>query len=358
MRSICCAVLWAAGLLVIPDAARADVTTATLMEQGHWKQVRAIAQAGLKARPEDPEAHYLMGSVLMKWGDSNAAMPYAEKAVALAPQNAQYHWLLARIAGDQAERASLFKQLGLARRFRSETETVLRLDPRHIEGHFGMMVYYFKAPGIVGGDKKKAYAEADEIMKIDRAKGYMALVRLAQEEKQPQKLEDLYKKALEADPKTYEAHIGLVNVYAGAQPRNPTAVEAHARQAIAIEPKRISGYNGLAWALVAQKRWADLDATIADAERAVPDDSMPYFIAGLALLREGEDFPRAERYFRKYLTQEREAGQATHAATQWRLGQLLEKAGRKAEAIAAMEAAVKADPSLEPAKKDLKRLKG
>jgi hypothetical protein len=40
------------------------------------------------------------------------------------------------------------------------------------------------------------------------------------------------------------------------------------------------------------------------------------------------------------------------------LGLALEKQGRKPEAIAALETAVRMDGSFEPAKKDLKRLKG
>ena len=358
MRAFRTFVLCATSLVLLPGAARADDAVAVLMQQGRWKQVRAIAQARIKAGPDNPEANYLMGRVYMRWGEENTAMPYAEKAVKLAPQNAEHHWLLAELVGQQAQRANVFKQIGLARRFRSEAETVLKLDPRHVEGHYGMMIYYLKAPGIVGGDKKKAHAEADEIMKIDKAKGYLALIRLAQEEQQPQKVEELYLKAVEADPKCYDAHVGLVNVYANAQARNAAAAETHARQAIAIEPKRVSGYSGLAWALVAQKRWSELEATLAAAEKIIPDDLAPYFVAAQALLRDGQDFPRAEQYFRKYLSQEREAGAPTHAVAHWRLGQLLEKAGRKPEAIAAMETAVRLDASLEPARKDLKRLKG
>ena len=78
------------------------------------------------------------------------------------------------------------------------------------------MIYYFKAPGIVGGDKKKAYAEAEGIGKIDRAKGYIAQVRLAQEEKQLGKIEALYKQANEADPKLVDAYAGLINIAANA----------------------------------------------------------------------------------------------------------------------------------------------
>lgn len=345
-----------AGFGLLPLVARAQDSPAVLMEQGHWKRVRAIAEARLKTTPEDPEANFLMGSVFLEWNDTDKALPYAEKAVKLAPKNAEYHWLLAQAVGDQAEKANVFRQIGLARRFRSETETVLTLDPKHIEAHYGMMLYYFKAPGIVGGDKKKAYAEADEVMKIDRAKGYLAQIRLAREEKQTAKLEELYRKTIEANPKEYDGHTGLINIYAEAG--NFAEVEKHARELVTSAAGRVGGYNGLAWAFVKQKKWADLDQIIAESEKAVPDNLAPYFTAGLALLRDGQDLPRAERYLRKYLSQEREAGGPSHAGAQWRLGLVLEKEGRKPEAIAAIEAAVRLDPAFEAAKKDLKRLKG
>ena len=46
------------------------------------------------------------------------------------------------------------------------------------------------------------------------------------------------------------------------------------------------------------------------------------------------------------------------AAARWRLGQALEKQGKRAEALAEVDAAVKLDPKLGNAKKDLKRLRG
>ena len=139
MRAFRTSVVLCTSLVLLPGAARADDAIAVLMQQGRWKQVRAIAQARIKAGPESPEANYLMGRVYMRWGDESSAMPDAEKAVKLAPQNAEHHWLLAELVGQQAQRANVFKQIGLARRFRSEAETVLKLDPRHVEGHYGMM---------------------------------------------------------------------------------------------------------------------------------------------------------------------------------------------------------------------------
>jgi tetratricopeptide (TPR) repeat protein len=67
--------------------------------------------------------------------------------------------------------------------------------------------------------------------------------------------------------------------------------------------------------------------------------------------------PRAERYFRKYLTMEPEGGEPHHAAAHWRLGLVLEKEGKNAEAIGEMEEALRAEPDFKEAKADLKRLR-
>ena len=57
------------------------------------------------------------------------------------------------------------------------------------------------------------------------------------------------------------------------------------------------------------------------------------------------------------MSQEPEELKPSLAAAHWRLGLTLEKEGRKSEAIAEMETALKLQPDFSPAKKDLKRLK-
>ena len=69
------------------------------------------------------------------------------------------------------------------------------------------------------------------------------------------------------------------------------------------------------------------------------------------------DLPRAERYARKYLAQEPEPTSSSPAVAHWRLGLVLEKQGRKGDAIAERQSATRMDPKFEQAQKDLKRLK-
>ena len=46
------------------------------------------------------------------------------------------------------------------------------MDAKNVEARESLMEFYFDAPGIAGGDKKKAWALADEIGKIDAARGF------------------------------------------------------------------------------------------------------------------------------------------------------------------------------------------
>jgi tetratricopeptide (TPR) repeat protein len=114
----------------------------------------------------------------------------------------------------------------------------------------------------------------------------------------------------------------------------------------------------LAAVLARQQRWADLDQLLGQAERNVPDNLSPYIEAGYALYMEDKDLPRAERYFRKYLTQEPEAGAPHLAVGHYLLELVFEKQGRKPEAIGEFSIALQLKPDYENAKKALKRLKG
>jgi tetratricopeptide (TPR) repeat protein len=259
------------------------------------------------------------------------------------------------------QQASVFKQMGLSKRFRQESDAAMALDPQHIASRRGSIGYYVNAPSIAGGDTKKAEALVEEVAKIDRAAGYLARAQFLNESKAGGDVEALYQQAV-ATARTpeikYEAIVALVNVYVNPNAPKYAAAEPQGKALLAIDPHRISGYSTLAIVYANLNRLTDLDATLADAEKAVPDNFGPYFQAGRSLLMANTEFPRAERYLRKYLTTtEPEPNTPTLAQAQRNLGLVLEKEGRKADAIAALEQAIKLKPDFEDAKKDLKRLR-
>jgi tetratricopeptide (TPR) repeat protein len=332
------------------------VTPEALIEGGHWKRLAATAEQRLRANPNDARAHYWMAMAKFQYQDYDGAQALAEKAVALDPKNADHHYVLGIIYGRQAERANVFRQPGLAGKFKKETEQAIALDPRHINARNALIDFHLQAPGIVGGDKKRAHQYADEILQIDAARGWLAKARIARREKQTDQLESFYRKAVEANPQHYGARLALAGYYAAGASAQLDWAEKHAREAVAIAPDRAGAYALLAALYAQQQRWKDLDAILAQAEKSVPDNLSPFYFAARNLLAKGAELPRAEGYLRKYLTQPPEPDAPSHAHARWRLGNAVEKLGRSEEACREYREAVRLDDKLEDAKKDLKRL--
>jgi tetratricopeptide (TPR) repeat protein len=352
------------GVLAVLAAIAAETVSAAddkspeaLIEAEHWKRARDIVEPRLKADPNDLQALFIMARYKETARDYEGALALTEKLLVLNPRNADYHCLVAYIYGRQAIRAGILRKLGLAHRIRREAEMALQLKPDHIEARLILIEYCRLAPGIIGGDKNRARALAEEVVKLDPVRGYLSQAAIAHQEGKDDRMEELYKKAVEADPQSYHAMITLARSHSYGLQANIELVEKYASEALKLDPGRITAYNLLAQSYARQERWQELDDILDQAEKNVPDNLNPYFQAGRIVFQQGRDFARAERYFRKYLTQDPEPSSASPAQVYWRLGQTLEKLNRRSEAVEAIKTALKLDPYLEGAKKDLKRLR-
>jgi tetratricopeptide (TPR) repeat protein len=344
-------------LLCSSAAAAEDGSPESLIEADHWLRARALVAPLLKTNPEDARANFLMARCLEAASRYDEALTFAEKATRLDPKNADYHVMLSLVYGRQAIQAGLVRKLGLAHRIRRESETALQLNPNHVEARLILIEYFYQAPGFLGGNKAKARRLAEEVVRLDPVRGNVAQASLARRDRKPELVESLYTKALEANPRSYQALTTMSGFYTrGSQP-NLERAEKYAMDALALAPDRAAAYGQLAQLYVRQERWSDLDDILTRAEAAVPDNLNPFFQAGRAVFQQSKDFARAERYFRQYLDREPELNAPSHAQAYWRLAQTLEKLGRTAEAVESLQAALKLDPNLNGAKQDLKRLR-
>jgi tetratricopeptide (TPR) repeat protein len=241
---------------------------------------------------------------------------------------------------------------------RKEIDTALAIDPRHIDTLLVDMMFSFKAPSIAGGDRKKAFRIADRIQSISAAWGYLAHARLLQDGTDDKTTEQMLLKAVAVAPTFYRAHASLARFYCcTAQNKRPELAEKAALRALAVDPNGSQAYEVLARVYAQQERWADLDKLLQRAEHAIPDDLAPYYSAAQGCFDAGKDFARGRRYLEHYFAQPVEGRQPTHAQGRWLLGRMYEREGRRADAIRELEMAVRQDPELEGAKKDLKRLR-
>jgi tetratricopeptide (TPR) repeat protein len=308
--------------LLLPAAAVAlfaQSPAEELIEAGHWKRARTLVEARMREAPDNPLAIYLTSQIRFAFGDANAPLKLAEKALALDASAAKYHRQVAEATGVMAQNANLFQQLFLARRFKKEIGSAIALDPRDVQSLRDLMEFYLLAPGIAGGNKEEALAVAERIGRIDRAQGFTAEARLAEFDKDIGKAEALLRKAVEAAPAKYKARIELAQFELAQEHRNPEAAEAAAREALQVDATRVDAYSILADVYASRGQWAELDGLLAEADAAVPDDWTPHYRAAEAMLRTGRNLAAAQRNLRKYLAQEPEGNQPTAAQAREKL---------------------------------------
>ena len=104
-----------------------------LIEAGHWKKARAIAEARLQADSRDALANFLLSQIRNAFGDRESPLIFAEKAVSLDGGVAKYHRQIAEVLGVRAQHSGIFQQLLLARRFKKEIDTAIALDPADLQ---------------------------------------------------------------------------------------------------------------------------------------------------------------------------------------------------------------------------------
>jgi tetratricopeptide (TPR) repeat protein len=338
----------------VPNGEGADVEA--LVQAGHWKRARAILEPQVKAHPDDSESCYLLAEVKMSFKDLDGALPLAQHAVDLDGRKSNFHLELGKVFGEMAARASFFSAGSLAIKFRKEVEIAIELDPKNLDALDAMMQFKYQAPGIMGGSKDEARALAEKITVLNASQGYLAQAELAELEKNPAQMESFYLQAVQANPKNYDAHAALARFYSQSPHRKYDESARQAQYALQIAPQQIAGYWTLARVFALQARWSELDQTLAAAEKNVPDDLRPFYEAAQALLETAQELPRAEGDARKYLSQEPEGEEPDDAQAHRLLGLLLEKEGRRAEARAEMQTALRLRPNFKDAKNDLKRL--
>ena len=357
--------VWLPMLLLAAAAPAAAQDAKTLFERGFHRRAAAACEQRLAANPRDAEAGAILSRITSNRGDVNRALELAQAAAAADPKNADAQYALSEIYGRKAQRSSVLNQPGLAGKMRKAADACLAIDPNHVDALEILVDFHRFAPGFMGGDKKKAAEFSDRIVRVEPVAGWIKKAETAQDSKDSTEAGECYRKAAAVSPdpgaSSSGAHGRALVAYASwltPRWRDPAAAEKLALAAVQAEPWRTGGWSVLAGLYARESRWSDLELVLKQSETAEPSHLAPWYHAARQLVVEGREPARAEGYLRHYLSREPEIGAPSAAFARWRLGLALEAQGKRNEAVAEMNAALKLDPKLEDAKKDLKRLRG
>tara|TARA_R110002126_G_scaffold161549_11_gene309403 strand:- start:3821 stop:4678 length:858 start_codon:yes stop_codon:yes gene_type:complete len=158
--------------------------------------VSRAADATVAANP--PE---LQQATVAMHTNLDLAEKYIKQALALAPDNAEVHFICGRIMGQQAENA-IFSALSYAKKSLTCLEQAVKLQPDNTGYRRGLMSFYLGAPGIAGGDEELAWQQVEHITIIDALQGSLAKLNFYRQTEQ----QDQYRQLLEQSRISYPAH--------------------------------------------------------------------------------------------------------------------------------------------------------
>lgn len=145
-----------------------------LFQQNKLVEAKSLFEKHLKANPNHTKTLEYLGDIAGKNKNWDEAIVYYKKIKIQYPTNADYHYKYGGVLGMKAKEINKFKALGLLGDVEDSFLTAAKLDPKHIDTRWALVVLYIELPGIVGGSETKAQKYADELVKLSKVDGYMA----------------------------------------------------------------------------------------------------------------------------------------------------------------------------------------
>ena len=228
------AIFFSLWMALIPQSNMQTLETAIdLYDHGKFLQAKEVLTGLLLRAPKDAVLHLWLGKNFLKLRRWDDAVREFESAVQINPKDGLHHLWLARAYGNKAEHASIFSAFGLARQARNSFETAVKLSPDSLDARFDLLEYYAQAPGIVGGGRDKAEAEAREIARISPRAGFSARAAIHINNEEWDRARAELTQATQKFPNDPESWIDLAEFLL--QRRDYEGAEAGARKALDLD---------------------------------------------------------------------------------------------------------------------------
>jgi tetratricopeptide (TPR) repeat protein len=292
-----------------------------LLERHKDDRAEEILLEVLAEDDRNHEAYILLARVHLRRQQHNQAVEAIEKAVELDGSNSHYRLWLARSYLAKAMESGVINAFRYAKKGKGQYEEALALDSTNVEARFELCMYLLAAPGLVGGDKDKGIEQARVIELQDSLYGAYAWAAVHEREKDLEKAEAHFKRAVELDTSsTYYARYGLGYFYE----RN--------------------------------ERYDDAIEVFKDILARKPDEMNAIFQVGKICVITENDLDEAEHCFKRYLEVEAPPNAPDWAAAHWRLGMVYDLQGKVELALAELRKAVELAPHNKEFRKTLKEI--
>jgi tetratricopeptide (TPR) repeat protein len=295
------------------------LSASDLLALGRVDDAITTLRAKINSSPDDAQAYNLLCRSYFELHAWNDGIPACEKAVALQNDESLYHLWLGRIYGEKADSSNFLTAANLAGKVRDELQKAVQLNPDSADARTDLAEFYLEAPGIIGGGRDKAEAQAQALAKLAPDRAHWVYARIAEKNKDFATAEKEYRAAIEASHGSAHDWFNLALFY------------SH------------------------QKDYDAMQRTLVHTMSLPIDQPEVRMESAELLIRAGRDFPDAIQWLHQYLS-----GPTVEAAPAFKahylLGTVLEKQGEQQQAAQEYEAALSLAKNYSPAAAALKHL--
>lgn len=241
-----------------------------LADDGNYSAAAQAFGAALKQAPDRADLLAKLARVDLLLGKSGPAVKTAEQAIDKAPRNAKYQLLLGDALSAYVNDVSIFHKLGIAHRLLAAYQRAVQLAPDDADAHFALAMFYAVAPGIAGGSAAQAATQVQWLTAHgDPAQADLVRAHQTTGAKHYATAEALYRKAA-ASAKDSSGYVELGEFLVSR--KQPGAALAAFRKATTAYPHQPDAYYAIG--KLASKGQADAKAGIAalDAYLGMPVD--------------------------------------------------------------------------------------
>ena len=282
---------------------------AQLYNAGLYRQAAEALGATLETNPNQASLYFWQGRCFFELRNFDRAIASLDRAIAIEPDNSDYHYWLGKSSGRKAEdtnRFNAFSALSLAHKTHHEFETAVRLDENNLAAQRDLIRYLSTAPGIAGGSEEEAEHRVRVLADVNPTEAALAQAGIFASRKNFNEADRDYQKILDGKHGGIRVYFEIAEYY---RDRGDAAQMSAATEAAAIlapANSRLDYYRGIVLVLQGGDS-AEAERRLTQYMNAVPDnDDVPSHATAhewLGLLYESEEqFNRAAEQYHIALT--------------------------------------------------------
>lgn len=145
-----------------------------LYSENRLSDAKKLFEDYLNANPSHSKSIEYLGDIAGKEKKWDEAISYYKKLKDKFPSTANYHYKFGGAMGMKAKSANKFKALGMIDDIETAFLTAAKLDEKHIDTRWALVMLYIELPAIIGGSETKSQKYASQLMNLSKVDGYLS----------------------------------------------------------------------------------------------------------------------------------------------------------------------------------------